>query len=187
MNAAREEAVSQTRTRNEFSLQFSLWRHNQSANWQSNAIFRELMQKSHNCNRAARYPASPHSARGLSKTAPLSAQLSARFPSASVRTSRGRRRASTQKSSTSCRAICATPRLLTKSQQKVAWLASRERFEEARAISVRTGVPMPEEAPKAPSTAGTAAPVGGGRAWVELAVPAHQRCAATKFFPSFSA
>jgi MFS transporter, AAHS family, benzoate transport protein len=56
------------------------------------------------------------------------------------------------------------PLAIVRMPESVAWLASRERFEEARAISVRTGVPMPEEAPKAPSTAGTATPAGGGRA-----------------------
>ena len=56
------------------------------------------------------------------------------------------------------------PLAIVRMPESVAWLASRGRFEEARAISVRTGVPMPEEVPKAPSTAGTASPVGGGRA-----------------------
>jgi AAHS family benzoate transporter-like MFS transporter len=56
------------------------------------------------------------------------------------------------------------PLAIVRMPESVAWLASRGRFEEARAISVRTGVPMPEEAPKAPSMAGTATPVGGGRA-----------------------
>src|SRR3954470_12516397 len=56
------------------------------------------------------------------------------------------------------------PLAIVRMPESVAWLASRGRFEEARAISVKTGVPMPEEAPKASSTAGTAAPVGGGRA-----------------------
>jgi AAHS family benzoate transporter-like MFS transporter len=54
------------------------------------------------------------------------------------------------------------PLALIRMPESVAWLASRGRFEEARAVSVRTGVPIPEEAPKAPTTA--EAPVGGGRA-----------------------
>jgi AAHS family benzoate transporter-like MFS transporter len=56
------------------------------------------------------------------------------------------------------------PLAIVRMPESVAWLASRGRFEEARAISVRTGVPMPEEALKAPSAAGTGAPVGGSRA-----------------------
>src|SRR4051812_24942527 len=56
------------------------------------------------------------------------------------------------------------PLAIVRMPESVAWLASRGRFEEARAISVKTGVPMPEEAPKAPGTAQTAIPVGGGRA-----------------------
>jgi MFS transporter, AAHS family, benzoate transport protein len=56
------------------------------------------------------------------------------------------------------------PLAIVRMPESVAWLASRGRFEEARAISVKTGVPMPEEAPKAPGTARTAIPVGGGRA-----------------------
>src|SRR3954467_1987672 len=56
------------------------------------------------------------------------------------------------------------PLAIVRMPESVAWLASRGRLEEARAISVKTGVPMLEEAPKAPGTAGTAIPVGGGRA-----------------------
>jgi AAHS family benzoate transporter-like MFS transporter len=56
------------------------------------------------------------------------------------------------------------PLAIIRMPESVAWLASRGRFEEARAVSVRTGVPMPEEAPKAPTTAETETPVGGGRA-----------------------
>src|SRR3954453_20791373 len=56
------------------------------------------------------------------------------------------------------------PLAIVRMPESVAWLASRGGFEEARAISVKTGVPMPEEAPKAPDTARTAIPVGEGRA-----------------------
>src|SRR4051812_36825799 len=56
------------------------------------------------------------------------------------------------------------PLAIFRMPESVAWLASRGRFDEARAVSVRTGVPMPEETPKAPGTAQTAIPVGGGRA-----------------------
>src|SRR3954470_15514382 len=56
------------------------------------------------------------------------------------------------------------PLAIVRMPESVAWLASRGRFEEARAISVKAGVPVPEDAPKAPGTAGAAAPVGGGRA-----------------------
>src|ERR1700730_19014893 len=56
------------------------------------------------------------------------------------------------------------PLAIVRMPESVAWLASRGRFEEARAISVKTGVPMPEEAPKVPGTERTAIPVGGGRA-----------------------
>jgi AAHS family benzoate transporter-like MFS transporter len=55
------------------------------------------------------------------------------------------------------------PLAIIRMPESVAWLASRGRFEEARAISVRTGVPVPEELPKAPGTVPTAAAAGGGR------------------------
>ena len=56
------------------------------------------------------------------------------------------------------------PLAIVRMPESVAWLASRGRFEEARAISIKTGVPMPEEASKAPVTARSTIPVGGGRA-----------------------
>ena len=56
------------------------------------------------------------------------------------------------------------PLAIVRMPESVAWLASRGRFEEARAISVKTGVPMPEEAPKASGTVRTPIPPGGGRA-----------------------
>jgi AAHS family benzoate transporter-like MFS transporter len=56
------------------------------------------------------------------------------------------------------------PLAIIRMPESVAWLASRGRFEEARAVSARTGVPIPEEAPKAPTKAETEMPVGGGRA-----------------------
>src|SRR4051812_84908 len=59
------------------------------------------------------------------------------------------------------------PLAIFKMPESVAWLASRGRLDEARAISARTGVPLPEEAPSVPgaaAAAGAAAPVGGGRA-----------------------
>jgi MFS transporter, AAHS family, benzoate transport protein len=56
------------------------------------------------------------------------------------------------------------PLAIFRMPESVAWLASRGRLEEARAISLRTGVPVPEEAPKAPGAAATEAPAGGGRA-----------------------
>jgi MFS transporter, AAHS family, benzoate transport protein len=56
------------------------------------------------------------------------------------------------------------PLAIFRMPESVAWLASRGRLEEARAISLRTGVPVPEEAPKAPGAAATDAPLGGGRA-----------------------
>src|SRR3954470_15897041 len=46
------------------------------------------------------------------------------------------------------------PLAIVRMPESVAWLASRERVEEARAISIRTGIPVPEEAPKAPGTTG---------------------------------
>src|SRR4051794_8439980 len=57
------------------------------------------------------------------------------------------------------------PLAIFKMPESVAWLASRGRLGEARAISARTGIPLPEEAPSAPAAAASAAaPVGGGRA-----------------------
>ncbi len=56
------------------------------------------------------------------------------------------------------------PLAIARMPESVAWLASRGRFEEARAISVKTGVPMPEEGPEAPGAAQAALPVGGGPA-----------------------
>jgi MFS transporter, AAHS family, benzoate transport protein len=56
------------------------------------------------------------------------------------------------------------PLAIFRMPESVAWLASRGRLEEARAISLRTGVPVPEEAPKAPGAAAMEAPAGGGRA-----------------------
>ena len=56
------------------------------------------------------------------------------------------------------------PLAIVRMPEFVAWLASRGRFEEARAISIKTGVPIPEEASKAPVTARSTIPVGGGRA-----------------------
>ena len=55
------------------------------------------------------------------------------------------------------------PLAIVKMPESVAWLAARGRLEEARAISAKTGVPLPEEAPGAQPVAATA-PVGGGRA-----------------------
>jgi AAHS family benzoate transporter-like MFS transporter len=55
------------------------------------------------------------------------------------------------------------PLAIVKMPESVAWLVARGRLEEARAISARTGVPLPEEAPTA-RTAAVAAPMGGGRA-----------------------
>lgn len=55
------------------------------------------------------------------------------------------------------------PLAVVKMPESVAWLAARGRLEEARAISARTGVPLPDEASGAHPVA-TAAPVGGGRA-----------------------
>jgi AAHS family benzoate transporter-like MFS transporter len=56
------------------------------------------------------------------------------------------------------------PLAIFRMPESVAWLASRGRLEEARAISLRTGVPVPEEASKAPGAAAMEAPAGGGRA-----------------------
>jgi MFS transporter, AAHS family, benzoate transport protein len=56
------------------------------------------------------------------------------------------------------------PLAIFRMPESVAWLASRGRLEEARAISLRTGVPVPEEAPKAPGAAAMETPAGGGRA-----------------------
>src|SRR6476659_5204819 len=41
------------------------------------------------------------------------------------------------------------PLAILKMPESVAWLASRGRLDEARAISARTGVPLPEETPRA--------------------------------------
>lgn len=57
------------------------------------------------------------------------------------------------------------PLAIVKMPESVAWLASRGRLEEARALSARTGVPVPVEAPPAPSRGAAAMPAaGGGRA-----------------------
>lgn len=59
--------------------------------------------------------------------------------------------------------ITLLPLAVVKMPESVAWLAARGRLEEARSISARTGVPLPDEAPHALPVA-TAAPVGSGRA-----------------------
>src|SRR4051794_37903123 len=56
------------------------------------------------------------------------------------------------------------PLAIFKMPESVAWLASRGRLDEARAISARTGVPLPEAPSAQAAAAGAAAPVGGGRA-----------------------
>jgi AAHS family benzoate transporter-like MFS transporter len=54
------------------------------------------------------------------------------------------------------------PLAIIRMPESVAWLAARGRLQEARAISGKTGVPLPDEAPSKQS--GGAASAGGGRA-----------------------
>ena len=70
------------------------------------------------------------------------------------------------------------PLAIFKMPESVAWLAARGRLEEARAISARTGVPLPDEAPAArpwrrqhpwaaaaPASPGCSVPATGSRRW----------------------
>jgi AAHS family benzoate transporter-like MFS transporter len=52
------------------------------------------------------------------------------------------------------------PLAIFKMPESVAWLAARGRLDEARALSAKTGIPLPDEAPGARPVA--AAPAGGG-------------------------
>jgi MFS transporter, AAHS family, benzoate transport protein len=54
------------------------------------------------------------------------------------------------------------PLAIVKLPESAAWLAARGRLQEARAISAKTGVPLPDEVPGAKTAA--MAPAGGGRA-----------------------
>jgi MFS transporter, AAHS family, benzoate transport protein len=54
------------------------------------------------------------------------------------------------------------PLAIVKMPESVAWLAARGRLQEARAISAKTGVPLPDDVPSTQTVA--AAPAGGGRA-----------------------
>ena len=59
------------------------------------------------------------------------------------------------------------PLAIFKMPESVAWLASRGRLDEARAISARTGIALPEEMPSVPGAASAgvpAKPAAGGRA-----------------------
>jgi AAHS family benzoate transporter-like MFS transporter len=59
--------------------------------------------------------------------------------------------------------ITLLPLAIIKMPESVAWLAARGRVEEARTISAKTGVPLPDEVPGA-KTVAAAPPAGGGRA-----------------------